>query len=154
MHTSIIKLNLITAVLLVGCHSRRNETQDNPPPKTVAPFLSAGTPLLRGTRWPVPEDLPSFGTASASSILVAVFGMRGAVRRPGYYYLPKGSVVRDAVEAAQGLGRLTWWQSYSGLERPKLDGSFEVISFTKNRSVEEQIELFDGDRLYFGHEVY
>lgn len=74
--------------------------------------------------------------------------------RPGYYYLPKGAVVRDAAEAAKGLGRLTGWGFHSGLERPKPDGSFDVIRFTRNRSIEEQIELQDGDRLYFGHEVY
>jgi hypothetical protein len=80
--------------------------------------------------------------------------MGGTVRRPGYYYLPRGAVVRDAVEAAQGLYDFTWWRYYSGLERPKPDGSFEVIRFTRNRSVEELIELQEGDRLYFGHEVY
>jgi hypothetical protein len=80
--------------------------------------------------------------------------MNGTVRRPGYYFLSKGAVVRDAVEAAQGLGDFTGWRNYSGLERPKPDGSFEVVRFTQNRSAEEQIVLEDGDRLYFGHEVY
>jgi protein involved in polysaccharide export with SLBB domain len=80
--------------------------------------------------------------------------MNGTVRRPGYYHLRKGAVVRDAVKAAQGLGGFTWWRDYSGVERPKQDGFFEVFRFTRNRRAEEQIVLQDGDRIYFGYEVY
>jgi protein involved in polysaccharide export with SLBB domain len=87
-------------------------------------------------------------------IRVIVFGMNGTVRRPGYYYLPHGAVVRDAIEAAQGLDDFAWWRDYSGIERQKSDGSFQVIHFTRNRKAEEQILLLNGDRIYFGHETY
>jgi protein involved in polysaccharide export with SLBB domain len=79
--------------------------------------------------------------------------MRGAVKRPGYYCLPAGAVVRDAVEAAQGFG-IMQWSHYSGIERQKPDGSSEIIHFTHDRKAEEQILLRNGDRIYFGHEAY
>jgi protein involved in polysaccharide export with SLBB domain len=80
--------------------------------------------------------------------------MDDTVKRPGYYHLPKGAVVRDAVEAAGGLGRITFWRIYSGIARPMPDGRLEVIRFTRDRAGEEQILLQDGDGIYFGHEVY
>jgi hypothetical protein len=69
----------------------------------------------------VPPDLPTFGSPAAGSIRVAVFGMTGTIARPGYYHLPHGALVRDAVEAAQGLGEFTWW-SLSMIERRTPDG--------------------------------
>ena len=85
---------------------------------------------------------------------MAVSGMPHTVRRPGYYDLPRGAVVRDAVEAAQGLSEFTWWRTYSGIERQKPVGTLDVIRFTQNHAREEQIVLQEGDRIYFGHEVY
>jgi len=102
----------------------------------------------------VPPDLPTLGTPTSDSIRVAVSGMPHTVRRPGYYDLPRGAVVRDAVEAAQGLSEFTWWRTYSGIERQKPVGTLDVIRFTQNRAREEQIVLQEGDRIYFGHEVY
>lgn len=155
MRTSVVITSGFGFVLLlVGCHSLTPRTPASPQPQTVATAQTPGTATSQTVPWPVPPDLQTFGNPSDAAIRVAVFGMPGTVRRPGYYYLPKGSVVRDAVEAAQGLGDFTWWRNYSGLERPRPDGSFEVIRFTRNRRAEEQIVLRDGDGLYFGHEVY
>jgi hypothetical protein len=78
--------------------------------------------------------------------------MYGTVNQPGYYYLPPGSIVRDAVEAAHGFGMMMGWR-YSGMERPTANGSFEVIRF-RNRDTGEQLPLRNGDSLYFGHEVF
>jgi protein involved in polysaccharide export with SLBB domain len=80
--------------------------------------------------------------------------MNSTVQRPGFYYLPQGAIVRDAVKAAKGLSDFTWWRSYSGIERPRPDGLFNVFVFSDNRDAEELILLQDGDRIYFGHEVY
>gem|GEM_PF-2426157 len=126
-----------------GCHS--------PNAPKAAAYESNN---LREARWTVPPDLPTFGTPADNSIRVAIFGLYGAVNRPGYYYLPQGSFVRDAVEAADGLGQFAWWRIYSGVQRPKPNGFWEVIRFTRNRTKEEQIVLQDGDQIYFGREVY
>src|SRR5262245_15201379 len=140
------------AFLMIGCQSA------SPPPKAPAtlpprePGHSSFT--ASAVRWHVPSGLPVFGTPTANSIRVAIFGMPQTVSRPGYYHLPQGTVVRDAVEAAGGLSPFTWWRIYSGLQRPKPDGSWEIIVFTRNRTAEEQILLQDGDHLYFGHEAY
>src|ERR1043166_4421083 len=90
-------------LLLLGCHSLS--------PSSPAPLLSQTTKLAptsrsvtsQTVRWPIPPGLPTFGEPSETSIRIAIFGMQGAVRRPGYYNLPKGSAIRDAVKAAQGL---------------------------------------------------
>ena len=155
MRTSIVISTGLGFVLLVlGCHSPSPRTTAPQPPLITTQAPPAVGVTSQTVRWPVPSNLPTFGEPSETSIRVVIFGMRGTVKQPGYYYLPKGSVIRDAVEAAHGLGDFTWWRNYSGLERPTPDGSFEVIRFTRNRSAEEQIVLRDGDRIYFGHEVY
>jgi len=149
MSTRFITSAAIALTLLVsGCRSPRPTTDV---PATQSSPGSATSPTVGRS---VPPDLPTFGTPTTNSIRVAVFGMTSTVRRPGYYHLPRGAVVRDAVEAAQGLSDFTWWRSYSGIERQKTDGTLEVIRFTRNRAGEEQIVLQDGDRIYFGHEVY
>lgn len=155
MHTSIlIAAGVVAALSLFGCCSSKPGSLAAPPSQAAAPTTKLAAASSSIVRRPVPGDLPSFGEPSAATIRVAVFGMEGTVRRPGYYYLPRGAVVRDAVVAAQGLGEFTWWRIYSGLERSKPDGSFDLIRFTRNRRAEEQIELQDGDRLYCGHEAY
>lgn len=134
--------------LAAGCGS--------PGPATDVPSNHA-SPVAGTSPWisrSVPPDLPTFGTPTTNSVRVAVFGMANTVRRPGFYHLPRGAVVRDAVAAAKGLSEFTWWRRYSGIERQKPDGTLEVIRFTRDRAAEEQIVFQDGDRIYFGHEVY
>jgi hypothetical protein len=152
--TIYISTSLAVALLASGCHSPSPTTE-----APVAPVVSqapAPKPFISHHIHPVPSDLPTFGTPTTNSIRVAIFGMSETVMQPGHYYLAQGAVVRDAVEAAHGIGnQAEWtWSHYSGIERPKPDGSFEVIRFTQGRSAGEQILLQDGDRIYFGHEVY
>jgi hypothetical protein len=142
---------LTLIILAIGCHSS--------PPKSPASSVVLLYPQV-GSRtlfWPfriAPSDLPIFGSPTTNSIRVAVFGMGKTVKRPGYYYLPSDAVVRDAVEAAQGVDDFTSWNGYSGIERPQPDGTLEVIRYTRDMMANEQIPLKDGDSLFFGHEVY
>lgn len=147
-----ISTSLVAALVASGCHSP-SRNREVPVTPVTSQVPESKLFISQTVRWPVPADLPTFGTPTPNSIRVAVFGMGGTVRRPGYYHLPRGAVVRDAVDAAQGLGDFTWWRNYSGIERPRSEGSFEVIRFTRNRTAEEQILLQDGDRIYFGHVV-
>lgn len=139
----------ISFVLVTGCHSAT-------PKGERVPQSSARTEIATspGFTWPVPEDFPTFGTGTQQSMRVAVFGY--GVNRPGYYYLPRGATVHDAIEAAQGLNTLVaWHRPYSGIERQRPDGSVQTIWFTRaGRSTEERIDLHDGDRLCISHEVY
>ena len=75
------------------------------------------------------------------------------VNRPGAYYLPRGSTVRQAVEAAQGLTRIAAWR-YFGIVRPYRNVLPQTIRFGPDQARAEQTPLEDGDQLYFGHEVY
>ncbi len=104
--------------------------------------------------WPVPPGLPTFGSPSEKSIRVVIFGTVYEMKA-GYYYLPKGATVRDAMGAAHVSRGGTYWR-FSGVERPRPDGSFEVIHFTatSDRRADLQMVLQVGDRLYFAHEVY
>ncbi len=99
--------------------------------------------------WPSPS-VPVFGQASKDTICVYVLNQ---VRRPGVYYLPRGSTVHQAIEAAQGVGRVILWQS-SGIIRPYRNEVPTTIRFGGDRAKEEQMTLEDGDQLYLGHEVY
>ncbi len=149
MSTSFVTAAAVALALLVSaCQSQSSTPED---PQTQSVVRSVKSPTVGHS---VPSDLPTFGTPTTNSIRVAVFGMNQAVKRPGYYHLPRGAVVRDAVEAAQGLSKFTWWRLYSGIDRPKPDGTLEYIQFTRDRTGEEQIVLQDGDRIYFGQEVY
>jgi hypothetical protein len=78
------------------------------------------------------------------------------VNRPGYYYLSRGTTVHGAIDAAQGLKRIVGWQRpYSGIQRPRADGSVQTIWFTEeSRADDEQMALENGDRLRISHEVY
>ncbi len=101
----------------------------------------------------MPTGLPTFGAAGSNTIQVVVFG---DVNRPGYYYLREGAVVRDAVEAAQGLLEISSYSrvSHSSIARQTADGSYELIWFTRGRELEGQIRLNAGDQLRFDHERY
>jgi hypothetical protein len=138
--TAVLAASLAAALLACGCHTSKARSP------VVCTFRS------HGVRWPVPADLPTFGVAGADSIRVAVFGTLGAVNCPGYYHLPKGATVADALRAAQGLSEFVWWRVYSGIERSRRDGVFEVLEFTSGAA--RRIVLRDGDRVYFGHEWY
>src|SRR5262249_19599880 len=135
------------AILAAGCHSPSPpptttlSTQDPPQAPAYQSFNS------QTARWTVPPNLPTFGTSTVASIRVVIFGMPGAVQRPGHYHLSQGTVVRDGVRAAGGLGPMTWWRHYSGIQRQQQDGSWQVIRFTRNRTAEEQIPLRNGDQI-------
>jgi protein involved in polysaccharide export with SLBB domain len=102
--------------------------------------------------WSLPAGFPVFGTPTSDSIRVAVFGY--AVNRPGYYYLSRGTTVHGAIDAAQGLKNNVWWKRpYSGIQRPRPDGSVQTIWF-QHRADDEQMALENGDRLRISHEVY
>ena len=141
----------MSVVLVVGCHSAvpPSEGVQQSEPSLAATEVATSP----GFTWPLPENFPSFGTVSQQSMRVAIFGY--AVKQPGYYYLPPGATVHDAIEAAHGLGNIVGWQRpYSGIQRRRPDGSVETVWFTRaGRSTEEQINLRDGDRLRISHEV-
>jgi protein involved in polysaccharide export with SLBB domain len=80
--------------------------------------------------------------------------MKGMVKQPGRYYLPRGVVVRDAVDAAGGLSERVWWRQYSGIERLRPDGTREVFQVFAGRQAAESVALQDGDVIFFGHEVF
>jgi len=133
-----------------GCHS---PSPPRPPagaqastPVTTRPVISSGF------TWSVPADFPTFGTATADSIRVAVFGYSV---KPGYYYLPQGATVHDAMATARFSGIVWWKRPYCGLQRQRLDGSVETIWFTREgRATDEQRVLQNDDRLQISHEVY
>jgi protein involved in polysaccharide export with SLBB domain len=76
----------------------------------------------------------------------------GAVKRPGAYYLHRGSTVADAITAAQGFSPFADWSHHCGLLR-QMSLSVPELHRFKHRE-DERISLRDGDQLYFGHETY
>jgi len=119
-------------------------------PKT--PHSSADQPGVVITR-AAAADLTTFGAPTEGSIRVKIDGY--GVERPGYYFLPRGATVHDAFEAAKGTDRADWRRPYSGILRPRPDGTRELIWFTrKTRASDEQLELRNGDNVLFSHEVY
>jgi hypothetical protein len=138
---TFLTATLAASLLLSGCRS--------PDATTRQPYT---TPYIGGRP---PKDLPAYGSPGTNSIRVTVFGV---VVRPGVYYLPRNAVVRDAIEAAQGLDSSghAWWSYWSGMGRLKGDGSPEVVrKFSDDRRQEdEQIPLRDGDWIHIGHESY
>lgn len=131
-----------TLGLICGCHSSAPKGSQG----------TAGRPTVV-TAHAAAADLPTFGVPTERSIHVMVGGY--GVERPGYYFLPRGSTVHDAFEAARGTDRADWRRPYSGIGRPKPDGSREQIWFArKTRASDEKLELQDGDEVRFSHEVY
>ena len=103
--------------------------------------------------WTIPPDFPTFGTPVADSIRVAIFGY--SVIHPGYYHLARGASVHDAMQAAQISDIVGWREPYSGIQRPRPDGSVETIWFKRaNQAVDELRVLQNDDRLCISHEVY
>lgn len=80
--------------------------------------------------------------------------MERMVNQEGRYYLRRGSVVRDAVEAVGGINVMVGWRGYSGIERRRADSTLEVYKRFRGRESAEQIVLEDGDVVFFGHEVF
>jgi hypothetical protein len=140
-------------LLALGCDSVEPKTRGPSVGLAVPPSRPLEAEISQTERWPAPPMLPTFGAATGTSIRVVVFGVPGAVQRPGYYYLPHNSVVRDAVQAAQGLGPRVY-SGASGVERRRREGCFEFIRFKGFTTVDLQLELRDGDKLYFGCEYY
>jgi hypothetical protein len=135
MRTSLAVVATVATTLLgAGCH--------------------APDPVPPSTAWRIPPDLQTFGVPTQGSIRVAVIGF--AVKRPGYYILPAGTTVHDAIQAAQGLGDIVGWRRpYSGIQRHTTGASVETIWFTRSgRTAEEQLPLQAGDVLRISHEVY
>jgi hypothetical protein len=138
--TVFLAVTFAVSLLLWGCASQNAANR---------PYTS---PYIGG---PPPKDLPVYGSPGTNSIRVTVFG---DVVRQGVYYLPKNAVVRDAIEAAQGLdsSKRAWWSYWSGLGRLKADGSPQVVrKFNDDRRQEDElIPLKDGDWIHIGHEAY
>jgi hypothetical protein len=135
------------AMLACGCQS------SNPiAPVSEAQASSATHPTqLPNPAWSKPEDLPAFGTPTADSIRVVVWGR--SVMQPGWYYLPRGSTIHDAMVAAEASIHSWPPGRHDYLQRIKADGSLETIRFL-NPTVDEQRSLQDGDHLKFSHEVW
>lgn len=137
----LLTTGCIAAGMLCGCRSSGSKSAPPPAvPKSV---------LKYNFRWPVPTGLPVFGTASTNTICIVIYG---GVNRPGYYFLPAGAVVGDAVKAAQGLkGEWTGYTGRlpSGIVRPNIFRA-EVVQFTRGAEKEEQVPLKDGDQIHFG----
>lgn len=143
-------LSVVIATLITcGCRSPSSSSPAITAPASP-PTVSAATSASGSILWLMPTNLPTFGTAKSDSIRVAVFG--GSVQRPGYYFLPRGAVLRDAVDAA-GLKRIVGWRDYSGIARWKPDGSSEMIPFPSRLEAESML-LNDGDQIQFSHEVF
>lgn len=102
--------------------------------------------------WPLPpKDLPTFGQRTADSIKVAIHGDSGCVKKPGYYFLQKGSTVSNLIDAAQGLHRRATWSHLSGIQRQATNNAWEAVRFsTHSRDIESSIALRDGDMIYMG----
>ena len=153
----------VVIVFICGCRSPgQNDHATVPKPGVVAaePRAVAAEPtaiVVQPVHQPGWEDpplyLPVFGTETADSIRVAVYGY--SVNRPGYYYLTNGSTVRDAIQLAHGLkDSVTWEQPYSGIKRTKADGSQEMIWFSRTaRSSNEVSVLKNADWLRVSHEA-
>ncbi len=139
---------VLAAVVMSACRSR-----SAPAPVTSLPATSASptaaTDIVHSLIWNIPSNLPIYGERESNSIRVAIFGM--SVERPGFYFLPSGATVSNAVDAA-GLKEFVGWKTYSGLARLKSDGSPEMITFPNRRKGLLMI-LDEGDQVYFGHEV-
>jgi protein involved in polysaccharide export with SLBB domain len=93
----------------------------------------------------------TYGERVPGSVLVLVYGY--SVRQPGYYFLPPGATIRDAISAAKGLDDKVDWRKYCAITRLKSDGSKERTKLT-SRGEAEGIPLREGDKLWFAHEVY
>jgi hypothetical protein len=136
------------AIVACGCQSPNQKAQPPAAPLSATATIAGSTNSV----WSTPPDFPTFGSPTPDSIRVAIFGY--PVRR-GYYYLPRGATVRDAMEAAQFSGFVWWKRPYCGLQRQRPDGSMETIWFTReSRASDEQRVLQNDDRLRISHEVY
>lgn len=106
-------------------------------------------------RFPVPGNLPTFGSPGTNAIRVTILGQPHCVGQPGNYFLSRSSMVRDALIAAQGWSRaITWSPGYSGIERPGPDNTFTVVWFEGGPKNCETLLLQEGDCLFFGGERY
>lgn len=72
------------------------------------------------------------------------------MKRPGYYYLARGSTLRDAIRAARGLRRgVIWERPSSGLQSVNQDGSVIMLWFNPagHRAQERGLVLKNNDRI-------
>ena len=100
------------------------------------------------------SSITAFGTLTTNSICVVIHALSS---KPGpyYYFLPKGSTIRDAAEAAEKTQIIKDWDpKYSSIKRPNADGSARVIRLPEPLKSAERIVLRHGDNIRFGHEVY
>ena len=107
MHTRIVALRFVLVrATILACRLQFTCEQRLPSRLASQAVMQAQEPVpvsSRTVRWPVPTDLPTFGTLSGclhscGGLWHAADGQAG----PDYYHLPKEAVVRDAVEAARG----------------------------------------------------
>ena len=93
--------------------------------------------------------------ATKDTICVYVLGQ---IQKPGAYYLPRGSTLHQAIDAAEGLTLIADWRTiagYSGILRHKYDGfPPQIIRFAGDRTKAEQMPLEDGDQIYFENEHF
>jgi hypothetical protein len=141
----------LVLAFVCGCQSPSPKTQ---PSGTQPPAAVITQPVISPSfTWSIPPDFPTFGTATADSIRVAVFGY--SIKKRGYYYLSRGATVHDAMQAGQFSGFVWWKRPYCGIQRQRPDGSVETIWFTQaSRAADEQRVLQNDDRLKISHEVY
>jgi hypothetical protein len=130
-------------LLACGCQLSNGNTQSSEAHPSSVPADFA---------WRIPPDFPTFGSPNPGFIRVAVSGYSV---RPGYYYLPEGATVHDAMDAAHFSHFVGWQRPYCGIQRRRPDGSVETIWFTREgRAADEKRVLQNDDGLRISHEVY
>jgi hypothetical protein len=128
-----------------GCQAPARNSTEEP----VAPVAK----IVAELRFAIPVNLPTYGTRTDESIHIAVFG--NSLARPGWYFLPRGSTLSKAIEAAGGLQSYAGWREpYSGITRQAQNGSSQMMWFNpQGRAAAEKMLLQNGDLLRIAHEV-
>jgi hypothetical protein len=132
----------LAALLCWGCAASTSR-HGSPPPQPRAALRTNGADTAQAKLLPCLPNLPNFGQPGAGVIRVPVCP---EVKRPGVYFLPKGSVVGDAIKAAQGLTDFANWK-FSSLIRTQNGTEVDRVRFHKGkeRVEDEQSPLYDGD---------
>ena len=143
MHRSfakpIVRVQLIAAILLVGC--MRTSSRTASVARTSVSHLSPSESVEAAVNYDEPR--------------IRV-GVVGAVNREGAYLLPMDATVADAVAAALGLTRRGFWAKFgSGVIH---EGSSEIECFRARtpEAIEEvkKTRLRDGGTVVIGYEEY
>jgi hypothetical protein len=126
----------VAICLMCSCHSEQTTRSSVPRPPAVAS-----------------TNKPGNTTATKGCIQVFIWGI--AVHE-GWYNLPEGATVHDAIDVARKKGAfIDLREAYSGLERRTTDGRWQKMWPTNaNRTIEEQLPLQNEDQLCLSHEHY